>query len=523
VATPAEPPRTTRGAAEDADRLSLQGSARPSVPWVLSSYFAEGFPYAVANSLVEVLFRDLGASLGAVGLTSLFHLPWNLKFVWAPWMERRASMRRWIWALEFGLAVAFLLVSALLWGLGQERWSKLGLALLSVLFGGVALLSASHDVAIDAHYIGALDETHQARYVGLRNAAYKLASILARGPLLFVIGAFDWKLAFLLVALLHVGLAVFHRAVLPAAEQLPVTEGSPQMVPKSRPPSASLGSRRDREASSIAPSFGRFGTSLLWFLVLGTTLLLLYFGLSSKIRLDSSGVISLVLVGLAILFVARRKSLLRRPNVPAALKDLLGRPGITSVLLFVVTFRLGESFLQKMKWPFLSEVVGLTKGEYGTINGTLAVLTGLLGVTVGGALISRHGLRRWFWPFIGLQNSLNLLYVGVALFPATYGAEHPWLKTLGSVVVLIDECGSGFGSALLMVYLMRLVAGEHKASEYALLTALMSFGFTFAGATSGFFAEALGYAGFFALSFALTVPMMVLAPRALGALEKARV
>lgn len=478
----------------------------------------------MANSLVEVLFRDLGASLGMVGLTSLFHLPWNLKFLWAPWMERRASMRRWIWSLELGLALVFTAVSALLLALGEHEWSSWGLIALSLLFGAVALLSSSHDVAIDAHYIGALDERSQARYVGLRNAAYKLASILARGPLLLLIGAFDWTLAFFLVALLHVGLAAFHRA------QLPQAGGSLR-------PGAPANGAIDtvfalKEADSGAaqegslpwsdrgpPSLRRLGTSFSWVLVFGGGLLLLYLGVSSQLRLDSSGIISIILAMLAALFVASRKSLLLRPNMPSALKDLLGRPGITSVLLFVLTFRLGESFLQKMKWPFLSEVVGMSKGEYGTINGTLAVLTGLLGVTVGGGLISRYGLRRWFWPCIAAQNSLNLLYVGVALFPETYGAAHPWLKTLGAAVVLIDECGSGFGSALLMVYLMRLVAGEHKASEYALLTALMSFGFTFAGATSGFFAETFGYAGFFAFSFLLTFPMMALAPRAMRAME----
>ena len=52
-----------------------------------STYFAEGFPYSVVNNLVEILFKELGASLQLIGLTALFHLPWNLKFLWGPFLD----------------------------------------------------------------------------------------------------------------------------------------------------------------------------------------------------------------------------------------------------------------------------------------------------------------------------------------------------------------------------------------------------------------------------------------------------
>jgi MFS transporter, PAT family, beta-lactamase induction signal transducer AmpG len=73
------------------------------------------------------------------------------------------------------------------------------------------------------------------------------------------------------------------------------------------------------------------------------------------------------------------------------------------------------------------------------------------------------------------------------------------------------------------VYLMRLVTGDHKASEYALVTALMSFGFTVAGGVSGYLADAFGYPVFFFISCLLTLPMMALAPRALGALPRTEI
>ena len=56
-----------------------------TLAWVLSTYFAEGFPYSIVNGdIAKLLFTELGTSLSGIGLTSLFHLPWNLKFLWGP-------------------------------------------------------------------------------------------------------------------------------------------------------------------------------------------------------------------------------------------------------------------------------------------------------------------------------------------------------------------------------------------------------------------------------------------------------
>ncbi|MCU0690568.1 MAG: hypothetical protein MUF54_04135, partial [Polyangiaceae bacterium] len=69
-------------------------AASPHV-WVSTSYFGEGFPYSIVNNLAEILVTELGASLGAIGLTSLFHLPWNLKFLWGPVLDHFETKRRW--------------------------------------------------------------------------------------------------------------------------------------------------------------------------------------------------------------------------------------------------------------------------------------------------------------------------------------------------------------------------------------------------------------------------------------------
>ncbi|MCK5232691.1 MAG: hypothetical protein KAR13_20625, partial [Desulfobulbaceae bacterium] len=65
---------------------SQKGSARPHI-WCFTTYFTEGFPYTIIRTVSSVFFRDRGMSLEAIGLTSLFGLPWILKFLWSPQVD----------------------------------------------------------------------------------------------------------------------------------------------------------------------------------------------------------------------------------------------------------------------------------------------------------------------------------------------------------------------------------------------------------------------------------------------------
>lgn len=483
----------------------MRPEVRPTF-WIASTYFAEGFPYAIINSLAEILFRDIGASLAGVGLTSLFHLPWNLKFAWAPFMERTLSMRRWVVWLEYALGLLFLIGALVSWAGTSWLGADAQLVLFSAIFLVAAFASASHDVAIDAFYLEAQNAADQARFVGLRSAAYKISSILVRGPALPLIAAVGWAGGLGSFALVLGALGLFHaRALRSTSAPRP---GSPPGLDSVSPSASSGISKRKRRL-----------------LLVGLLVLLLAIGLSvlstevpgafaSMSSLYSGSTLSwLLATGLLIGVVLARKRI-RSLRPPGAFARLLGERHFPLVLSFIVSFRLGESFLQKMKWPFLSEAIGLTKTEYGTLNGTVGVLVSFAGLMLGGRLIAKDGLERWFWPFLVAQNGLNLLYVTLALVPRAAMTHELDLWSVGTVIV-IEEFGAGLGASVLMVFLMRLCHGEHRASEYALLTAVMTFGFTIAGALSGYVAESFGYVGFFLASFALTVPMMLLAAGAL--------
>ena len=79
-----------------------------------SLYLAQGLPYGCFTQALPALMRARGISLEEIGLTSLLALPWALKFLWAPLVDRVGSRRfgrrrTWIVPLQV-LSVATLVV-----------------------------------------------------------------------------------------------------------------------------------------------------------------------------------------------------------------------------------------------------------------------------------------------------------------------------------------------------------------------------------------------------------------------------
>jgi len=152
-------------------KKNSNGKSSPlNVPyvWAFTTYFAEGLPYTIIRMVSSVFFRDMRVSLEAIGLTSLFGIPWVIKFLWGPLIDQFGTKRKWILIMQFLLVLLFLVVavmSALPFGV-----TVIG----GLLFFG-AFLSATHDIAIDGYYMEALDKEGQAKFVGYRVMAYRLA------------------------------------------------------------------------------------------------------------------------------------------------------------------------------------------------------------------------------------------------------------------------------------------------------------------------------------------------------------
>ncbi len=192
-----------------ADRQALDEERRSgrAVPWVASTYFAEGLPYSIVHQVSMELFTAMGASAQAVGLTALYGLPWNLKFLWGPLMDRYGTPCRWAIVLEAALAVA---IAAIAWP-AQGRDLATAARLLLV----VAVLAAAQDVAVDGFYMRALGKTDQAALSGLRAGAFRVAMLVGKGGLVIVAGRLVARACFFTGGAVMLLLAVAHAAALP--------------------------------------------------------------------------------------------------------------------------------------------------------------------------------------------------------------------------------------------------------------------------------------------------------------------
>ena len=64
-------------------------------PWffVPTTYFAEGLPYILINSVSVILYKNMGVSNAEIAFwTSWLYLPWVIKMLWGPMVDMYATV-----------------------------------------------------------------------------------------------------------------------------------------------------------------------------------------------------------------------------------------------------------------------------------------------------------------------------------------------------------------------------------------------------------------------------------------------
>ncbi len=196
--------------ADAATESPAEGPSRAgSIPWVLSTYFAEGLPYSLVHQVIaQQYFTDAGLAFSALGLTALLHAPWNAKFLWAPLVDRVGNSKRWLVGAQLAIAALLLVAAALS--------SQSAIMPMAVLLVAMAFTAATNDIAIDTYYMRALPAQRQASLTGLRVMAYRVALVVGNGGLVMIAGFFGWPTALVCGAILLAGCAISHATLLAA-------------------------------------------------------------------------------------------------------------------------------------------------------------------------------------------------------------------------------------------------------------------------------------------------------------------
>ncbi len=178
-------------------------------------YFAQGLPFGFFTLAVPVLLRARGYDLKSVSGSSLLLLPWGLKFLWAPTVDRYGSRRAWILPMQA-------IVVATLAALATRDAADLGALALGMFV--VAAASATQDVATDGLAVKLLGDGERGTGNGIQVGAYRLGMVVGGGLVPFAYERWGPPAAFLGMAAL---VALTSLPVAPLTEP-PSTSPAPQ-------------------------------------------------------------------------------------------------------------------------------------------------------------------------------------------------------------------------------------------------------------------------------------------------------
>jgi MFS transporter, PAT family, beta-lactamase induction signal transducer AmpG len=199
--------------------------------WCFSTYLAEGLPFGIIRILSSIFFTDIGLKERYIGYLNFLGIPWNLKFLWAPFLDIIGTKRTWMLVIQALISLLVAGISLSCFTAARQADPGWIIAIIAGTFVILAFLSATNDIAIDGYYMeGLTDPKDQAAYTGYRVFAYRIAIIMVRSGFVAMaafaaarLGGTDpyrpWGYAFAAASLTMSLLTLFHIWHLPRFEQ----------------------------------------------------------------------------------------------------------------------------------------------------------------------------------------------------------------------------------------------------------------------------------------------------------------
>lgn len=184
-------------------------------------------------------------------------------------------------------------------------------------------------------------------------------------------------------------------------------------------------------------------------------------------------------------------------NVAAPFVDFFRRPGALLILLFVLTYKLGDAVGQNMLSPMIVDR-GFSDTDYIAINKLVGFWALVVGSLIAGTLITRFGMARLLFGAGLIMASANLLFALVAMSDRSV--------VLLTFAVGIENLFAAISLTVFATYLSGLSSTAFTATQYALLSSVAAVGRTFATTPSGYIASALGWPGFYTFAACLAAP-----------------
>jgi PAT family beta-lactamase induction signal transducer AmpG len=179
--------------------LENLGSRRIGI--MLPLGFASGLPLALTSGTLQAWLTVAGLDLRTIGFFTLAGLPYTVKFLWSPLMDRfvppwLGRRRGWMIATQIGLIAGLAAMAAMGPGsvTGTMPW------LLGLLAISVAFASASQDIVFDAYRTDILRPQERGFGAAVSVTGYRIAMLVSGAAALLLSEFIGWQATYGLMA-----------------------------------------------------------------------------------------------------------------------------------------------------------------------------------------------------------------------------------------------------------------------------------------------------------------------------------
>ena len=164
---------------------------------VLFLGFSSGLPLALSTGTLQAWLADVDVDIRTIGWFSLAGLPYTLKFIWSPLMDRfvpntLGRRRGWMFLTQCAL---LLLITSMAFMTPESDLKIMGMIAFFIAF-----CSASQDIAFDAYRTDILPPPERGLGAAVSVAGYRIAMLLSGAGALIIADFMDWKTAYLVMA-----------------------------------------------------------------------------------------------------------------------------------------------------------------------------------------------------------------------------------------------------------------------------------------------------------------------------------
>ncbi|NOZ69156.1 MAG: AmpG family muropeptide MFS transporter [Deferribacteres bacterium] len=159
--------------------------------------FASGLPLLLTKGMLQAWMKREGIDLSLIGLTNLLAIPYSIKFLWAPILDRYTIAffgRRRGWLL---IAQTALILSILGMGLSNPKDSPLMLVAAALM---VTFFSASQDIVVDAYRREDLADEELGMGSALYVLGYRIGMLLSSGGGLIMADYMSFNMVYIIIA-----------------------------------------------------------------------------------------------------------------------------------------------------------------------------------------------------------------------------------------------------------------------------------------------------------------------------------